>query len=184
MDLDFLLLAHGEPFTLCNHEVQIVCFGGRFLAPPTEWCIGYGSLGFPARARVGQFGASAKGLTLLMDRSIVLRLHSVSPFTPNHFWRRGYSGSAVILKEEAIKATFSSPTASPVPFHLGLIGTTYRPSDGVESHRYNPGPLSPGGDMWHPRGPPPITACPAGGSSSGSTISASRRGGVWHTTKA
>ncbi len=81
-----------------------------------------------------------------MDSSIVLHLHSVFPFTPDRFRLRGYSGSAVILKEEAVKATFSSPTASPVPFHQRLIGTTYRPSDGVESHRYVSGPLSPGGD--------------------------------------
>lgn len=55
-----------------------------------------------------------------MDASIVLRLHSVFPFTANRFQRRGYSGSAAILKEEAIKATFSPPPRCQYLFTNGL----------------------------------------------------------------
>ena len=52
---------------------------------------------------------------------LVLRLRSVSPFIPT---RRDYSGSAVILKEEATKAAFSSPprgrSLSPVAYRSDL----------------------------------------------------------------
>ena len=89
----------------------------------------------PARARAGQFRALAEALTFLMDLSFVLRLQSVSPFTSGRFRRRSYSGSAAIPKEEATKAAFSSPAASPGPFRRRLIGTAYRPSGGVGLHR-------------------------------------------------
>ena len=39
---------------------------------------------------------------------------------PFHSRRASYSGSAATLKEEAIKAMFSSPTASPKDFTRGL----------------------------------------------------------------
>lgn len=62
--------------------------------------------------RVDQFGVAAEGLTFLMDFLVVLRLHRfhLSPAEAS------YSGSAATLKEEAIKAMFPSPTASPSDF--------------------------------------------------------------------
>jgi hypothetical protein len=80
-----------------------------FLSTASKWRIGRGSLVFPAKARAGQFWALAKGLTVLLYLPFVLRLRSVSPFTSGRFQRRSYSGSAATLKEEAVKATFSSP---------------------------------------------------------------------------
>jgi len=103
MNLDFL--AHGEPFTLCNHGVRIVGLSGMFLSLTA----GRLSSVVPARARAGQFWAFAKALTFLMNPSFVLPLQSVSPFTSGRFRRRSYSGSADIPKEEATKAAFSSP---------------------------------------------------------------------------
>lgn len=123
--MHFYLFAHGEPFTLCNHRVRTKGLSGAFLSTMlSEWRIGAGSSGFPARARAGQFRASVEGLTLLMDCLVVLRLRSVSPFTDYRERQLSYSGSAATLKEEAVKATFSSPphcrVISPKAYTLDL----------------------------------------------------------------
>ena len=144
MDLHFLF-AHGEPFTLCNHGVRIGGLSGTFLSTiPPIGMSATAPLGFLARAQVGQFGASTRELTFLMIPSIVLHLHSVFPFTSNRLRRRGYSRSAVIPKEEATRQR-SPHHRVVVSFHLRLIDTAYRPSDGVESHRYNSEPFFPRG---------------------------------------
>jgi hypothetical protein len=103
MYLDFL--AHGEPFTLGNHGLQIVGLSGMFLS----LAAGRLSSVVPARARAGQFRAFAKALTFLMIPSFVLRLWPVSAFTSGRFRRRSYFASADIPQEEAAKAAFSSP---------------------------------------------------------------------------
>ena len=80
MHLD--LLAHDEPFTLCNHGVQNGKLWGTFLSTgfPSGVSVA-ASPGFPARARAGHLAAAAEGLTFLMHSSFILRLRSVSPFT-------------------------------------------------------------------------------------------------------
>lgn len=68
--------------------------------------------GFPARARAGHLVAVAEVLTVHMV--------SLSFLVSSRFLLSSaeaeYSGSAVVLKEEATKAAFSSPTASSEPF--------------------------------------------------------------------
>lgn len=93
----YLDFAHGEPITLCNQEVRTRRLGGMFLSVPA---VRRGSLGFPPRERAGQFRASAREPTFLMDLQFVLPLPSVFPFTLPR-WRSRYSGSAAALKEEA-----------------------------------------------------------------------------------
>ena len=88
-------------------------FGGRFLARSSSR---------PSRVSRQEPGwahlaASAERLTFLMDRLVVFRLRWFplsrrGPEGP----RRYYSVSAATLKEEATKAAFSSPTASPDHF--------------------------------------------------------------------
>ena len=90
---------------------------------------------FPGKGSGGPILGFSCGANFPHVLVVVLRLRSVSPFYDAPFPTRRYSGSAATLKEEAAKATFSSPTASSERFHQWLIRSTYRPSDGVGLHR-------------------------------------------------
>lgn len=117
-----------------------------------------------------------------MDPSVVLRLRSVSPFTPRGM--RSYSGSAAALEEEAVQATFSSPPrglpVSPVAYRFGLPTVGRRRA--LTGHGL--GPFSPGGDTRHPHGRLRQSACPEVGREVRTLVSASSRGGDWRTMQA
>ncbi len=75
--------------------------------------------------------------------------------------------------------------AFPMPFHLRLIDTDYRPSDDVEPHRFNSEPFSSGGSTQHPLGSTFASRIVnAEKTVSVSVPSASPKGGGWHTNQA
>jgi hypothetical protein len=157
--------------------------GGMFLSTAAEWRIGDGSPVVPAKARAGQFWALTGGLTVLMSWPLVLRLRSVSPFTSGRFQHRSYCGSAATLKEEAVKATFSSPplrrTISPAAYTFGLPTIGRRRASPVMAQD----PFSPGGNTQHLHGSPPLTACAAErGHQASPTLH--RKGGDWRPMSA
>jgi hypothetical protein len=128
--LIFLLMASLS--RVVTTKFRPASFRGCFLAPVSECCIGDGFLGCPGKSTgrpilgCGQGANYPHGLVGRSSSSIGLTFR---PPTAD------YSGSAATLKEVAVKATFTSPTASPERFHLRLIRSAYRPSDDVGLHR-------------------------------------------------
>jgi hypothetical protein len=172
-------LFHVEPFTLCNHEVQSDELWGAFLSMAAVAV----SSGCPARARAVLEGISAERLTFLMNSSVVLRLQSVSPFTPRRVaW--GYSGSADTLKAEAAKAAFSSPphcrAFSPVAYRLVLPTVGRRRASPVMTQDHFLQAAARLTRMVHPW----QSARTEGGARIGALVSASSRGGDWRTMQA
>ena len=142
-------------------------------------------LGFPGKSTGGPIWGFSRRANFPHGLAVVLRLRSVSVFTSGRFQRRSYSASAATLKEEAVKATFSSPSASSERFRQRLIRSTYRPSDSVGLHRScsTQDLSSSGGCMLHPRGSPLLTASAAERGHWGVPY-ASSKGGDWRPTQA
>ena len=139
---------------------------------------------FPGKSSGGPILGFSCGTNYPHGLVVVLRLRPVSPFHDAPFPTRRYSGSAATLKEEAVKATFSSPTASSEQFHRWLIVrlTDRRTGEGFTGH--DSGPFSPGGDVHHPRWFSSNNRIVAGEKVFRMTPDASPKGGGWHTMKA
>ena len=134
-----------------------------------------------ARARAGQFWASAEELTVHMTEPLTLISLQVSPFTPP---RRGYSGSAAVPKAGADKATFPAPAHGPDSFHHRLIERTYRTSG-----RRGTSPVMVRGHFpqavtCSTRRVRPSTRVSGAGGRSGELPSASLKGGSWRKRQA
>lgn len=83
---------------------------------------------------MGQFRASAEGLTLLVNSLFVLCLRSVSPFTNSR--ERHFATPDLLRPSRGRPFRQRSPRHRIAErFHRRLIGSTYRPSDGVGLHR-------------------------------------------------
>ena len=168
MYLDFL--AHGEPFTLCNHGVRIVKLWGTFLSIGVPSGVSAAtSSGFPARARAGHLVAVAEGLTFLMDSQFVLRLRSVSAFTrpgPSPHQR----ATPLLLppsKRRPLRQRSPHPnrivgTISPVAYTLDLPTIGRRRTSPVMTQVH----FLQAAACITPNGPPSVTAWLEGGRSS------------------
>jgi hypothetical protein len=138
--------------------------------------------GCPARARAVPVGISTERLTSLMDSHVVLRLQSVSPFTSP------CGGATLDLLTPSKKRRLRRPSPHhrvAGPFRLWLIGSTYRPSDGVGLHRSCLRTIfsrrrhaSPTWSLLRQ------SAAIEGGTRIGALVNASSKGGEWRTTQA
>jgi hypothetical protein len=175
MHLDFL---HGVPFTRCNHGVRTCELWGLFLSTPNGVI-----LGFPARARMGQFRASAKKLTFLMD-SLSFSVFDRFPLSPRAFQREATVLLLMSLKRRPLRQR--SPhrrivgALSPVAYMLDLPTVGRRGTSPVRSRDHFLQAAARITPVVHCR----HTAHPAVSGASGRLLSASSRGGDWRTAKA
>jgi hypothetical protein len=157
------------------------CKGAFLSTVLSEWCIGGGFLGFPGKSTGRPFGGRSRGAN--SPHGLVVRSPSslVSSFIRVRFLAPSYSDSAAALKEEAIKAMFSSPPhrrlLSPEAYTHGLPTVGRSRASPVRLRTF-----APGGRMYHPLGPSPASASP---STKGSGVpSASSESGDWRASEA
>jgi len=106
------------------------------------------------------------------------------PFHSRSSRPTNYSGSAAALEQEAVKGDVLLHDRMADSFHQWLIESVYRnarTAQGFTGH--GSGPISPGGDMSHPRGILSLTVC-ANGQGHRGVPSASSRGGEWRAKQA
>lgn len=140
---------------------------------------------FPGKSSGGPILGFSCGANFPHVLVVVLRLRPVSPFTTRRFQRAATPVLLLPLKRRPSRQRSPHPnrivrTISPVAykFDLPTIGR------GRASPVMTQDPSSPGGDVHHPHGSPAITVSLPERRSSGTTPSASRRAGGWHTMKA
>jgi hypothetical protein len=141
------------------------------------------SPGFPARARAGQFWASAEGLTSPMDSPVVLRLRSVFPFTTRRFPRAATPVLLLPLKRRPLRPRSPHPPRRQNDFTSGLFVrlTDHRTREGFTGHSSGPFFTR----RRHATPPWSLAANRICGQGRTSGVpSASSRGGDWRTTQA
>jgi hypothetical protein len=175
--MHFPFLRHGVPFTCCNHGVRT----GR----PVRGCF-LAACRFSRQERgPAHLAASAVTANFPHVDAVVLRLQSVFPFTPPRFQDAATPGLLLPSKRRPLRQRSPHPnrivgTISPEAYLFDLPTVGRGRASPVMAHD----PFLQAATCITLSGSPAVAVFLPRKKSSDSTPSASRRGGVWHTTKA